>query len=128
MIMKLCLLPQLSDEEIVARARKNIGTTRIVRVLLSCAALVIGGWSIWGFSMLFDLVIEGLKDARGQWRWFYMGFSTGLTATALLMALGWLAFYWMLTTIASFYDQRDRLLVRYHDELSAAARGRAMQP
>ncbi len=117
--MKLFSLPELSDEEIIARARKSIGTTRIFRVITLCVALAMGGMAVWGASMFFDWVIDGLKDSRGQWRWFYMGVSTGLTAVGVFVAVGLVALYWMLTTIVAFYDQRDRLLVRYHEELHA---------
>ena len=82
-----------------------------------CVAVAMLGLAIWGGSLFFEGVIEGLKNSGGQWHWFYMGVSAGATAVAVFMVLGQLAVYVLFMLIASAYNQRDRLLVRYHNEL-----------
>ena len=115
------LLPfwKLSDNEIIARARKNLAWSRRSRLLLLCVMLVMGALAVSAGSVFFDWVIKGLEDSGGHWRWFYMGVSTGMTAVVILMAVAQAAVYLLVLIGVSFFDQRDRLLVRYHDELHA---------
>lgn len=109
----------LSDEEIVARARKQIGKSWRDRVFMFCVALAMAGLAAWVGTMFLDFVIDGLKDSGAQWRWFYFGLSTGVTAAMIFTAVGYSATCLLFISILSLYDQRDRLLVRYHDELHA---------
>ena len=117
--MKLISSAPLSDEEIVARARKTLATSRAFGVMLIIMSVLMCGATIWGAMFFIDMVIDEVERSGSQWPWFWIGLSTGASVAALFVAIAHLALYLIAATTLSFYQQRDRLLVRYHEELHA---------
>jgi len=117
--MKLFSSAPLSDEEIVARARKTLATSSAFGVMLIIMSVLMCGATIWGAMFFIDMVIDESERSGPQWHWFWVGLSTGASVAALFVGIAHLSLYVVALTTLSFYQQRDRLLLRYHDELRA---------
>ena len=114
--MNILLESRLSDEELIQRTRKRLNTSWKFRVLLLIAGLLWGGLTLWLIPVAFDWIEDGLKQSGAQWRWFYVGMSTGLGSLLFISAM--MAFYLLFLGIFStILERRDRLLVQYYDEL-----------
>ena len=82
--MNILLESRLSDEELIGRTRKRLNTSWKFRVLLLIAGLVWGLIVLWIIPVAFDWIQDGLKQSGAQWRWFYVGMSTGTGLGSLL--------------------------------------------
>src|SRR5688572_20142891 len=105
--MKLFSSAPLSDEEIVARARKTLATSRAFGVMLIVMSVLMCGASIFGATFFVDMLIDVSEQSGAQWHWFWIGVSTGASVAALFVAIAHLALYLIATTTLSFYQQRD---------------------
>lgn len=112
----------LSDADVIARARKNLEQfdrwgrwLRAWHIALTVAMGLALGWIA---QRLFDSVIAAVQN-RGE---LVFGLIVGVV-------FGFAVHYFvqMLVTVrlANVPDQRDRLLVQYHDALSACVRERS---
>jgi hypothetical protein len=116
--MNILLESHLSDDEIVERTRKRLNANWKFRVLLFIASLGFGGILLWGSPMMVKWVTDGLTQSGTQWRWFYMGMSTGMALGTMLFLGGLMAILFLLMALfPNPFERRDRLLVKYYDKL-----------
>jgi hypothetical protein len=110
----------LSDEEVVERTRKYLKLGEKVRWLFLLMSLAFLGTAVWFAPAAFHWIETYTKRSNGQWIWFFIGLAAGVS-------IGTIYLFLLLKAMASFFlflnaliwSRRDRLLVKYYDEVRA---------